>query len=147
MRGEGGREPSPSRETMLGAGRCWWGWGQMAGGGFRRLLWAWGQAHTQVGEEKMQKKKRGKREKAKKRDDFLRKRKLNGYLENEEGLWISVERSGSEEWSGRWALRSQCCAHESSQLSLAPCPHHSIDRDGRRRDNPQQFDTSTKNTS
>lgn len=93
------------------------------------------------------KKKRGKREKAKKRDDFLRKRKLNGYLENEEGLWISVERSGSEEWSGRWALRSQCCAHESSQLSLAPCPHHSIDRDGRRRDNPQQFDTSTKNTS
>lgn len=91
--------------------------------------------------------KRGEREKAKKRDDFLRKRKFNGgYLENEEGLWISVR--GAEVRSGQeMGLRSQRCAHESSQLPLAPCPHHSIDRDGRRRDNPQQFDTSTKNTS
>lgn len=146
MRGEGGREPSPSRETMLGegggAGEAGGRWREEDSEGFSghevRPMLRW---------EERKRKKRGEREKAKKRDDFLRKRKFNGYSENEEGLWISVERSGSEEWSGRWALRSQCCAHESSQLPLAPCPHHSIDRDGRRRDNPQQFDTSTKNTS
>lgn len=57
-----------------------------------------------------------------KRDDFFKEKKFNGYLENEEGLWISVERTGSEEWSGRWALRSSAVPMRALNSPWLPAP-------------------------